>query len=114
MARGDIFFVELPYQSRSGREQAGRRPVIVVQTDATTVRLPTLMVVPMTTNLSRLSLPYTLRVDPSPSNKLALPSVLLVFQMRAMDHHRVLRKIGTLEKTYLDQLDDQLRSLLNL
>lgn len=59
MARGDIFFVDLPYQSGSGREQAGRRPVIVVQTDTTSTLLPTLMVIPLTSNLHRLLLPHT-------------------------------------------------------
>lgn len=114
MARGEIFFVDLPHQSTGAREQSGRRPVIVVQTDATSARLPTLMVVPLATNLRRLRFPHTIRVDPSPENGLTQPSVLLVFQLRSMDKNRILRSIGILEDTYLDQLDDELRRLLNL
>jgi len=114
MARGDVLRVELPPPpGGTGREQSGRRPAIVVQTDSTTIKLPTLMMVPLTSRLSALRFPHTIRVEPSSENGLTQPSVLLVFQLRAIDTKRAVQTIGHLEQEYLDELDKELRRLLD-
>jgi len=114
MARGDVVMVEFPEPAgKSGREQLGRRPAIAVQTDDAP-GLPTLMVIPLTSQLSALRFPFTLRIEPSNQNGLTMPSALLVFQLRAIDRLRVSRTIGRLESRYLDGLDDLLRRLLRL
>lgn len=115
MARGDILTVNLPAPSgQPGVEQVGHRPAIVVQTDTTDLLLPTTMIVPMTSRLGALRFPHTFRVDPSPQNGLAVPSVLLVFQLRAIDKQRLGQRIGRLEQYHLQQLDTELRGLLDL
>ncbi len=114
MARGDIVWVDFPPPPSGGHEQAGRRPAIAVQTDAAGTTLPTLVLVPQTTNLVALRYPFTVRVDPSPQNGLTQPSVLLAFQLRVTDRRRVIRVVGRLEPHYLHQLDAELRRLLNL
>ena len=50
MVRGDIYFVDL--QPRSGSEQAGRRPCIIVSTDAFNLacRWRSVTVVPLTSS----------------------------------------------------------------
>jgi len=108
MARGDVVTVNLPAPAgRPGCEQVGYRPAIVVQTDDTDANLPTTMVVPMTSNLAAMRFPYTFRVDPSPQNGLTKPSVLLVFQLRAIDKGRLGKTIGNLEQHHLQQLESQ-------
>jgi len=115
MARGDIRVVELPAPSGSaGHEQIGHRPAIVVQTDTTDRSLPTTMVVPLTSNLKALRYPYTSRVDPTPQNGLTTPSVLLAFQLRAIDRRRLGRKIGQLDEDHMEQLEAAMRLLLGL
>lgn len=115
MARGDILIVNLPAPADSaGREQIGNRPAIVVQTDVTTAHLPTTMIVPFTSNLAATRFPYTMCVDPSAQNGLTRPSVLLIFQLRAIDKRRLGNKIGHLEEHYLQQLEGEIRRLLSL
>ncbi len=115
MARGDVLRIELPSPPGGvGHEQAGRRPAIAVQTDLTSASLPTLMIVPLTGQLSALRFPHTIQVEPSRANGLTQPSVLLVFQLRAIDRQRILGRIGCLEQNYLDQLDAEIRRMLNL
>ena len=115
MARGDILTVELPAPSgRPGHEQVGYRPAIVVQTDVTDASLPTTMIVPLTSNLNALCFLHTFRVDPSPQNGLTRPSVLLVFQLRAIDKRRLGNNIGRLEQRHLQQLETEMRRLLGL
>jgi mRNA interferase MazF len=72
------------------------------------------MIVPFTSNLAALRFPYTFRVDPTPENGLARPSVLLVFQLRAIDKKRLGNRIGRLEQHDLRQLETEMRGLLGL
>ena len=115
MARGDIWAVDLPVPAdRAGHEQVGYRPATVVQTDITDAALPTTMMVPLTSNLGALRFPHTFRVDPSPQNGLAQPSVLLVFQLRAVDKRRLGDRVGRLAPHHLQQLEAEIRHLLAL
>jgi mRNA interferase MazF len=81
MKRGEIWWADLGrYRPR---EQTGRRPVIIWQSDALTAVLESVLVVPLTTNLDRANLAGTSIVEPSdlgPSER----SVALTFQMRAV------------------------------
>ena len=90
MARGDVLLVSLPPSDR--REQSGRRPAVAVQTDQ--AGEPMLIVAPVTSNLAALRFSFTVRVEPSPENGLTLPSIIMVFQMRAIDKVRIIRRIG--------------------
>ena len=115
MARGDIVTVDLPASaSRAGHEQVGYRPAIVVQTDITDASLPTTMIIPMTSNLGALRYPHTLLIDPSIQNGLTVPSVLMVFQLRAIDKRRIGNRIGRLDQRHLQQLETEIRHLLSL
>ena len=115
MARGDILTVRLPIPARgAGHEQVGYRPAIVVQTDVSDARLPTAMIVPLTSNLSALRFPHTFCVDPTLQNGLTRPSVLLVFQLRAVDKRRLSSRIGCLEGHHLEQLEIEMQRLLGL
>lgn len=71
MRRGEVWRVRLP--AASGHAQAGERPALVIQHDAYTVVLPTVLVVPFTGSLAALRFAGTLRVDPDGSNGLTLP-----------------------------------------
>ncbi|MBI3761958.1 MAG: type II toxin-antitoxin system PemK/MazF family toxin [Chloroflexi bacterium] len=98
----------------SGPEQAGRRPAILVLSDASATNNPMTMVVPITSQLSALRFPHTFRVEPSPVNGLTAPSAVLVFQLRAVGHGRLDRVIGRLEDNYLQTLDAEMRRMLGL
>jgi hypothetical protein len=45
-------------------------------------------------------------------NGLTLPSVAMVFQMRAIDRKRIIRRIGELEMPYLTQVDAEIWQML--
>lgn len=108
MARGDILLVGLPESDK--REEKGNRPAIAVQTDVVTS--PMLMIVPVTSSLGALRFPLTVRIEPSQLNGLTLPSVAMVFQMRAIDRKRIIRKFGELEPEYLAQVDAEIWRML--
>ena len=108
MVKGDILLVKLPDSDK--REQTGNRPAIAVQTDVETS--PMLIIVPVTSSLAALRFPFTVRIEPSLTNGLKLSSVAMVFQLRAIDRKRIIRKISKLESEYLAQIDAQIWQML--
>ena len=115
MARGDIVLVNLPRPaSGTGHEQVGRRPALVVHDDTTSPTLSVIMIVPFTSKLSARRFPHTILVDPSPENGLTLPSVLLVFQLRAIDRSRIGKTIGCLEAEWMECVNAEMRCMLGL
>ena len=115
MTRGDIWTVDFPLaQGSPGHEQAVSRPAVVVQADSSHGSLPTVTVVPMTGQLDAARFPRTFRVDPSDANGLTRSTVVLAFQLRAVDSRRLLRRIGALEPHHLALLEEEMRVLLGM
>lgn len=115
MQRGDIVLVNLPQAVGSaGHEQIGDRPALVVHNDSTSVSLPVVMIVPMTSVLSSQQFPYTIFVQPTKQNGLSLPSVLLIFQLRAIDKKRIIKKLGFLEVHVMKQVSEEMKKLLDI
>jgi mRNA-degrading endonuclease toxin of MazEF toxin-antitoxin module len=64
--RGEIWWADLgPYRAR---EQTGRRPVVVWQSDQLTRALQSVLVVPLTTNMARAHLAGTALIEPIDGN----------------------------------------------
>jgi mRNA interferase MazF len=114
MKRGEIILVELPQADTSGHEQVGTRPALVVHDDATSGSLSVVMIVPMTSNLNTKNYPHTILIQPSRQNGLNVPSVLLVFQLRAIDKRRVVKTLGLLEASMMEQVNLELKKLLGI
>lgn len=114
MKRGDIILVELPQADTSGHEQEGMRPALVVHDDITSDQLSVVMIVPMTSNLRAQSFSHTILVQPSPQNGLSVPSVLLIFQLRAIDKKRIKKILGTIEASIMEQVSVEMKKLLGL
>ncbi len=108
MARGDILLVNLPSSDR--REQSGRRPVVAVQTD--TAGEPMLMVGPITSNLNASRFKFAVKIEPSNENGLTLTSVVMIFQMRAIDKNRIGKLIGKLSAEDLKKIDAEIWQML--
>jgi mRNA interferase MazF len=105
----DIHWADLP--ERGGREQRGRRPVIVWQDTIAFSGLPTVLVIPLTSRLDTLRFPGTLLVQPTSMNGLATASVALVFQLGACEVRRVEGVIGHLDDADLLRIQDLARRL---
>jgi mRNA interferase MazF len=104
---GDIHWVELP--SANGREQQGRRPAVIAQDDAYGGRLPTVLVIPISSTRAALRFAGTASILATPKSGLRVDSVALVFQLRAIDRNRLGSRIGAVTndemRLILDELD---------
>lgn len=111
---GDIVTVEFPQPlGQPGREQFGLRPAILVH-DGKASNIPTSIVVPITSNASASRFPKTFPIKKSSLNGLNFDSVVLVFQIRAIDNKRVkaVPTIGKLSDTELMELNKFLKELI--
>jgi mRNA interferase MazF len=115
MMRGDIVLVNLPQTADgAGHEQVGTRPALVVHDDSTNNTVSVVMIVPFTSNLKAQRFPHTILVQPTKENGLTVQSVLLVFQLRAIDKQRVTRQIGHLEDDLIEKVNQEMKDLLGL
>ena len=82
----------------------GERPAVILTEDAFIPALPTIFIVPFTSSRGTLRFPGTVFVQPDGQNGLTVPSVALVFQLRALDKRDFLYPLGTLDQASLDQI----------
>jgi len=117
--RGDVWFAEL--DPVRGREQAGRRPVLVVSDDALNRRNLVVTVV-VGTDARNLSRAYRTNVlVPRSESGLPLDTVFLCFQIRSLDPVRFAgggatggHRIGRLPPARMAEVDAALRLALSL
>jgi mRNA-degrading endonuclease toxin of MazEF toxin-antitoxin module len=109
---GDIVWVEFP--QGAGRAQAGRRPAIIAQTAAASDRLPTVLLIPLTTQQDALRFPGTALVEPDGSNGLRHASVALVFQMTAVDRRFLGSRLGAISDANMEIIWTALHDITGL
>ena len=111
--RGEIYFVNL--NPVTGREQAGKRPVLVLSINAIN-KLPLVVTVVVGTkgeNISR-DYPTNVRVSPAESS-LSLETVFLCFQIRSLDAARFTSKpAGKLTAEKMNEVESTVRYCLGL
>ena len=114
MKRGDVFWAEL--KPRSGAEQQGRRPVIVVSNDGfnSTPAWRSVIVVPLSTSDAQARRGPT--AIPLPAGTAGLPraSVAVCHQVTRLDRGKLTERVGTLTGTVLAAVEGGLRAALDL
>lgn len=93
VTRGEIWTAEL--DPTQGSEQAGRRPVLVLQNDAINRFTTTVIAIPLTMNLCRAALPSRMQVAQCDGG-LTSDSAILCHPMRALDKSRLKQRLGIL------------------
>ena len=103
MKRGEVWWADLG--AYRPREQTGRRPVVIWQSDTLTRALQSVLVVPLTTNLDRAKLAGTALISSSSLGGPPQDSVALAFQMRAIPKSALKTKIRDLDDSELEELE---------
>ena len=119
MRRGEIYFVTL--DPVIGREQAGRRPVLIVSDDSINCR-PLVVTVVVGSSGDRWPADYPTNVRvPAIESGLPKETVFLCFQLRSLDHSRFLdatgkvaSPAGELSKDRMAEIDRAIKRALSL
>jgi len=109
--RGDLFWVDL--DPAKGSEQAGRRPVLVIQNDTGNEFAPTVIVAPVTTKSFTKQYPTNVHL-PKTTSGLKEDSTVLLSQIRTLDKKRLEKKIGHLSGNHLREIDQAIKISLGL
>jgi mRNA interferase MazF len=110
-ARGDIWLADL--NPVRGSEQAGSRPVLVLQNDVINAYTSTYLAVPLTTNLRRAALPSCVRLSRGEGG-LANDSVALCHQMRVLDRTRLFQRLGAVKARTLVNVESRVLFTLGI
>jgi len=105
--RGDVLWAEL--DPTKGREQAGKRPVLVISHDIFNERSGTVIAMAITSQPQRAGFPLTW---PLPERKLAKPSWVKISQVRTLSTERLGSKLGRLEEAEVDRIIEGLLDII--
>lgn len=97
----DMYYANLS-KNTVHSEQGGIRPVIIIQNDIGNKYSPTVIVLPITSEIKKENLPTHCILHKSYKNGLKNDSMVLAEQIRVIDKSRLLDKIG-----YLDDSKEQ-------
>ncbi|MBV9851568.1 MAG: type II toxin-antitoxin system PemK/MazF family toxin [Armatimonadetes bacterium] len=109
--RGDIWLCDL--NPTVGTEQAGLRPVVVLQTDRANSASPHTIIAPFTTRIRNVLLSSHVLI-PAGTGGLRQDSVLLCEQLRAIDKQRLTAHWGHLGEPHMADIAQALRAILDI
>jgi len=114
LKRGEVYWADLA--PRSGSEQQGRRPVVIVSHDGFNQALSwdSIIVVPLSTSLNQLERGPSAILLPQKTAGLRKESVALCHQVTTLDRSKFVRRIGRLSLVELSQVEAGLRAALAL
>jgi mRNA interferase MazF len=112
--RGEIYWADLA--PRSGSEQTGRRPVIVVSHDGfnQTIGWRSIIVVPISTSASQGKRGPTVIEIPAGVGGLARTSFAVCHQETTLDRAKLTNRIGRLPGEILEELAEGLKAAMDL
>jgi len=114
MKRGEVYWAMLA--PRSGSEQQGRRPVIVVSHDGfnTTPTWRSVIVVPISTSGSQAKRGPTAVLLTANSAGLKKTSVALCHQVTTLDRAKLEKRVGALTQELMQKADSGIKAALDL
>lgn len=96
---------------RFGAEPGKTRPVVILQTDLLTITHPTVIILPITSQVKKKATILRVYLDQK-INGLRSPSDILIDQVRAIDKKRLQRKLGTLTEQQKEKVLKNTRILV--
>ena len=114
MKRGEVYWADLV--PRSGSEQTGRRPVILVSHDGfnQTPAWKSIIVVPISTSASQGRRGPTVVELPGGSAGLPEASFAVCHQVTTLDRAKLTRRAGTLPSELLREVEQALKAAMDL
>lgn len=109
-ARGEVWIVNL--DPTKGREQAGKRPALVLSVDHFNHGPAELVVILPITSKAK-GIPLHVAVTP-PEGGLSQPSFIKCEDVRSVSKERLLSKLGTVTAQTMAAVEDRIKRLLGL
>jgi len=111
VTRGDIFLANL--EPVKGREQGGIRPVLIIQNDLSNKYSPVTIIAAITSKKFEKDFPTNIFIKKEDS-RLDKNSTILLNQMRTIDKSRLIKRISSLDRIIMSQVDLAIKISLGL
>ncbi|MDQ3179564.1 MAG: type II toxin-antitoxin system PemK/MazF family toxin [Acidobacteriota bacterium] len=114
MKRGDIYWANL--QPRSGSEQQGRRPVIIISHNGfnQNPRWRSIIVIPASTSSAQARRGLTAVLLPQDIGGLNQESIALCHQITTLDRAKLTEKIGELSDDWMNKIEEGLKAATDI
>lgn len=114
MNRGEIYWANLA--PRSGSEQSGRRPVIIISHDAfnQTSGWRSIIIIPVSTSVGQKGRGPTVVALPAGTTGLSNDSIALCHQITTLDRTKLTEKIGLVPEALMAQVEQALLAAVNI
>ncbi len=109
--RGEIYYADL--SPVIGSEQGGMRPVLIVQNDIGNRYSPTVIAAAITSQREKTNLPTHIKVNAEGCG-LSKDSIILLEQVRTLDKQRLKEKMGSLDGSEMNMVNQALSVSLGL
>jgi len=106
----DIYWVDL--EPTKGAETQKKRPCVILQADIVNLKSKTTIVAPLLPN--HKNWPFAVNIKPSDNNGLDKERHINLKQLRAIDVSRIANQQGSIEKQYMDAIQDALNIIFDL
>jgi len=106
--RGEIYWADLP--TGKGREQEGRRPILVISNDLINRYSETVIALAITSKPQRAAYPLTFKIA---SISLPKPSWVKLSQIRTISIERLGKCIGKIGEKELSEIIEGVTALIN-
>ncbi len=112
MKQSEIWLVDL--DPTKGAEIQKKRPAVIVNDDRLG-KLPLKIIVPLTDWKDHYTIaPWMVKVEPNKSNGLSKTSSADCFQIRSLSQERLIKKLGYIDNTTLQEIREAITKILNL
>ncbi len=102
ISRGDIVFIELV--DKSGSEQRGPRPCVIIQNNIGNKYSPTTIIAPLTSKKFSKEFPTNVSLSQKDSS-IKKDSTILLNQITTIDKRRIKKKVCELDKLSMEKVD---------
>ncbi|HLO86613.1 MAG TPA: type II toxin-antitoxin system PemK/MazF family toxin [Nostocaceae cyanobacterium] len=109
--RGDVYLVN--FEPTIGVEIKKTRPALILQNDVSNQYSPLTIVAAITSQFSEPLYPTEVLIK-SPEGGLKVDSVVLLNQIRSIDKQRLIKRLGTLQLSTMEQVDQAIQISLGL
>jgi mRNA interferase MazF len=112
MKQGEIWFVDL--DPTKGAEIQKKRPAIIVNDDRLG-KLPLKVIVPITDWKDHYQVaPWMVKLESNKTNGLSKDSSVDCFQVRSLSQERLIKKLGNIDITTLNDIKEALRKVFDM
>ncbi|TAG56657.1 MAG: type II toxin-antitoxin system PemK/MazF family toxin [Cytophagales bacterium] len=112
MKQSEIWLIDL--DPTKGAEIQKKRPAIIIN-DNKLGKLPLKIIIPITDWKDHYEIaPWMIKIEPNIKNGLSKTSSADCFQIRSLSQERLIKKLGTIDKTILDEIKEAIRKVLDL